>query len=150
MDVSQKKRDEERRISTAEIVAKLLKTTNAPADRKNAEHHSDQSLRERYQQGKVIRFVDEEQSQRMKPSFQKGPYKVLRLQKEHIDLIVEKAVAGKYQAVKAKEPKQNPTLAHMVTSLSRNGSYDQKAREALVDFMGSRLPGQRQAQPAAS
>jgi hypothetical protein len=139
----------------------FLTEADATEDLEGSRRATEQPLLERYFAGKSVRFASAEEKDRVlkeaKTHLEKlaastgktvdTDVRLNPMAKEHRAALVAKVVGGKYEAVKGVQGKkvQERTMAHLKTSLQLNGSYNETTRQAMLDFLGQKWPGQRQA-----
>lgn len=139
----------------------LAESTDATEDLEASRRVNEQPLLERYFAGKPVRFANAEEKDRVLKKAKTHLEKLAAstgksidtdaglapISQGHRQALAAKVVGGNYEAVKGVQGKnvQERTMAHVETSLQLNGGYNDAARQAMLDFLGQKWPGKRQA-----
>jgi len=144
------------------LVNFLSQSSDQAADIEAMRLAKEKPLRDRFRAGHAIRFASEEEKQRVlsaarpkskglvegKESYGIREQKLEQVPEKVRDALGAKIVAGKYEALKSAQSGktvQERTMAHLKTSMQLNGTYNAAARQAMLDFMGNKWPGQARA-----
>ncbi|KIW07738.1 uncharacterized protein PV09_01668 [Verruconis gallopava] len=136
------------------IVATLQESDNPAAEIKASQKARDLPLVTRFLKGKVVRFANEEEKQRVLKLAKEQVNKHLRgkedvklapLPKVYLEELNQKAIAGKYepiQGVHGNSPRQQ-IMSHLKTTLQFNGSYSASQKRSLMEFVEKMWPTQK-------
>jgi hypothetical protein len=140
------------------LVTTLQESTDPSVDLEAALITNDLPLARRILERKLVRFVDEEEKQRvLKLAGELAAKDAERTGREvqgvgfapvpaaYRDMVSKKAIAGNHEAVqgvKGKTP-QERTMSHLKTALQLNNSYSPLQQQALLRFMNRMWPAQR-------